>query len=123
MQPQVVTQGIRINVSQLFEKLKAQLDSVEIEVMDSIKQSATLQQFLESAERLQDEVSDNLVDFIEEENQLVTDKICQSKFGYLVMKHNYYAQVNEKFAVFNEMTLKEVRKVKDLENRIIKFKA
>lgn len=44
--------------------------------MNAIKKSNTLQQFLESAERLQDEVNDNLVDFIEEENSLVTDKIC-----------------------------------------------
>lgn len=91
--------------------------------MNAIKKSDTLQQFLESAERLQDEVNDNLVDFIEEENSLVTDKICQSKFGYLVMKHNYYREVNEKFAVFNEMTKAEVQKVKDLEDRIVEFKA
>ena len=76
--------------------------------MNAIKKSDTLQVFLESAERLQDEVNDNLVDFIEEENALVSDKICQSKFGYLVMKHNYYREVNEKFAVFNEMTKKEI---------------
>ena len=123
VQPQVVTQSIRIRVSQLFEKLKSQLDSVEIEVMNSIKNSNNLQQFLESAEKLQDEVNDNLIDFIEEENSLVTQKICQSKFGYLVMKHNYYREVNEKFAVFNEMTKKEVKKVKELEDRIIEFNA
>lgn len=39
------------------------------------------------------------------------------------MKHNYYREVNEKFAVFNEMTRKEVKKVKELEDRIIEFKA
>ena len=67
-----------------------------------------LQQFLESAEELQDEVNDNLVDFIEEENSLVTDKIQQSKFGYLVMKHNYYNEVYQKFTVFNQNTRKEI---------------
>ena len=80
--------------------------------MTSIKKSGVLQQFLESAEKLQEEVNDNLVDYIEDENALVSDKICQSKFGYLVMKHNYYREVNEKFAIFNEMTRKEVMKVK-----------
>lgn len=44
--------------------------------MNSIKNSNNLQQFLESAEKLQDEVNDNLIDFIEEENSLVTQKIC-----------------------------------------------
>ena len=75
VQPQFVTQNIRIRVSKLFERLKAQLDAVEVEVMDSIKRSETLQQFLESSEKLQEEVSDNLIDYIEEEHCTVSDKI------------------------------------------------
>ena len=43
--------------------------------MNSIKKSETLQQFLESSEKLQDEVNDNLIDYIEEEHCHVTDKI------------------------------------------------
>ena len=68
-------------------------------------------------------MNDSLVDFIEEENQLVTEKICQSKFGYLVVKHRYYGELNDKFAVFNEKTQNEVLKVKELEKKIIEFKA
>lgn len=75
VQPQIVTQNIRIRVSKLFEQLKNQLDSVEVEVMDQIKRSETLQLFLESSERLQEEVNDNLIDYIEEEHDTVSDKI------------------------------------------------
>ena len=72
---------------------------------------------------LQDEVNDTLLDYIEEENQLVTNKVCQSRFGYFVVKHRYYKELNEKFAVFNKKTEDEVMKVKELENKIIEFKA
>lgn len=38
------------------------------------------------------------------------------------MKHKYYKDLNEKFAIFNEMTCNEVRKIKELESKIIEFK-
>lgn len=90
--------------------------------MDSIKKSETLQAFLESSERLQEEVNDNLIEYVEEEHCQVSEKIQQSKFAYLVMKHNYYRKVNDKFTSFNEWARTEVQKVKELEQRIIEFK-
>lgn len=65
--------------------------------MKSIGKSENLNEFLEKAESLQNEVNDNLIDYIEEEHINVTEKIQQSKFAYLVMKHNYYRKVNDKF--------------------------
>mmetsp|Transcript_37195 Transcript_37195/g.45427 ORF Transcript_37195/g.45427 Transcript_37195/m.45427 type:complete len:93 (+) Transcript_37195:446-724(+) len=91
--------------------------------MNSIKQSTSLQEFLDKAERLSDEVNDNLVDYIEEEHNTISEKLSQSKFAYLVIKSNYYSQVNEKFTAFNEATLEDVRRVKQLEDSIIDFKA
>lgn len=38
------------------------------------------------------------------------------------MKHKYYRKVNDKFAKFNDWTMAEVQKVKELEERIVKFK-
>ena len=63
-----MTQSIRIRVSQLFKRLKAQMDDVETEVMNSIKESTMLQEFLDSAEQLQDEVDGSLIDYIHDEN-------------------------------------------------------
>ena len=76
--------------------------------MDSIKKSETLQAFLESSERLQEEVNDNLIEYVEDEHCQVSEKIQQSKFAYLVMKHNYYRKVNDKFTSFNEWARTEV---------------
>ena len=72
-----------------------------MEVMKGIKNSIMLQEFLESAEKLQEDVSDDLIDMIEEENNIVSDKILQSKFAYMVIKHRYYDRVNEGFEKFN----------------------
>ena len=46
-----------------------------MEVMQGIKQSKTLQAFLERSEALQESVNDDIVDMIEEENSLVTEKV------------------------------------------------
>ena len=52
IQPSVVTQSIRIRVNQLFEKFRRILEGVEIDIMQKIKQSEVLQEFLQSSERL-----------------------------------------------------------------------
>ena len=44
------------------------MDDVETEVMNSIKESTMLQEFLDSAEQLQDEVDGSLIDYIHDEN-------------------------------------------------------
>ena len=46
IQPSVVTQSIRIRVNQLFEKFRRILEGVEIDIMQKIKQSEVLQEFL-----------------------------------------------------------------------------
>ena len=81
-----------------------------------------LQEFLESTERLQDDVSDELIDLIEEENGIVSDKILQSKFAYMVLKHNRYDKINDGFEVYNERLKNEIIRIKQLENKIVAFK-
>ena len=93
-----------------------------MEVMKGIKNSIMLQEFLESAEKLQEDVSDDLIDMIEEENNIVGDKILQSKFAYMVIKHRYYDRVNEGFEKFNQRLKNEIIRIKQLEDRIVKFK-
>lgn len=58
-----------------------------MDVMQSVKKSKTLHDFLDSSEALSEEVNDDIIDMIEEENSLVNEKISQSKFAYLVIKH------------------------------------
>ena len=72
IQPQVVTQNIREQVSQFFKNLRRKLDDSETEVMKLIKGSKNLKAFLEKSESLQDSVNDDIVGMIEEENTLVS---------------------------------------------------
>ena len=58
-----------------------------MDVMQSVKKSKTLHDFLDSSEALSEEVNDDIIDMIEGENSLVNEKISQSKFAYLVIKH------------------------------------
>ena len=75
IQPEVVTQGIRMRVSQLFGHLKGILDEVEMEVMNGIKSSENLKLFLESIEGIQAQINEDVLDLVEEENGLVSEKI------------------------------------------------
>ena len=93
-----------------------------MEVMQGIKQSAMLQEFLESAEKISEDVSDDIVDMIEEENTIVGDKILHSKFAYMVIKHKYYDRVNKGFERFNERVRNEIIRIKELEAKIVQFK-
>lgn len=52
IQPQVVTQRIRIQVAHLFNQLRQELNEVEMDVMNSVKHSKTLKEFLEKSEQL-----------------------------------------------------------------------
>ena len=45
---------------------------------------------------------------IEEENNLVSEKVSQSKFAYLVIKHRYYDKLNQEFEALNSETKAEI---------------
>ena len=62
--------------------------------MKHIKKSSNLQAFLEKTDSLQESVNSDIVEMIEEENNLVSEKVSQSKFAYLVIKHRYYDKLN-----------------------------
>ena len=94
-----------------------------MEVMQGIKNSSMLQEFLESTEKLQEDVSDDIVDLIEEENTIVGDKILHSKFAYMVIKHKYYDKLNSGFERYNERVKKQINHIKKLEDKIISFKS
>ena len=122
VQPQVVTQNIRIQVSQFFTELKQKLNDIEMDVMQSVKKSKVLHDFLDSSEALSEEINDDIIDMIEEENSLVNEKISQSKFAYLVIKHQYYGNLNSGFEQFNRQAKAEIKRIKALESKIISFK-
>lgn len=63
-----------------------------------------------------------MIECIEDENTLVTEKISQSKFAYFVFKLNYYRKLNMTMTSLIQNKKLEVQKVKDLESRIIEFK-
>ena len=81
-----------------------------------------LQEFLECSERLQEDMSDDLVDLIEDENNTVGDKILHSKFAYMVIRHKYYDRVNQGFEKYNKRMKEEIIRIKELENKIVTFK-
>ena len=89
--------------------------------MHGVKHSKTLQAFLERSEALQESINDDIVDMIEEENNLVTEKVCQSKFAYLVIKHGYYDKLNREFERLNKETKLEIANIRQMENKIIKI--
>ena len=89
--------------------------------MHSVKGSKTLQAFLERSEALQESINDDIVDMIEEENSLVSDKVSQSKFAYLVIKHRYYDKLNEDFFRLNKETKLEITNIRQMESKIIKI--
>ena len=76
--------------------------------MKLIKQSNNLKEFLEKSESLQDSVNDEIIEMIEEENNLVSEKVSQSKFAYLVIKHRYYDKLNAEFEALNRETMAEI---------------
>ena len=77
---------------------------------------------MERSEALQESINDDIVDMIEEENGLVTDKVGQSKFAYLVIKHRYYDKLNDEFERLNKETKSEIESIREMENRIINLK-
>ena len=90
--------------------------------MTGVKQSKTLQTFLERSEALQESINDDIIDMIEEENSLVTEKVCQSKFAYLVIKHRYYDKLNDEFERLNKETKNEISSIRMMESKIINLK-
>lgn len=49
---------------------------------------------------------------IEEESSLVSEKVSQSKFAYLVIKHRYYDKLNSEFEALNRETMMEIQRIK-----------
>ena len=67
--------------------LKHELDKVEMLVMSGIKHSETLSSFLTTVEHIAEEFDDELCDTIEEEKNLIDDKLNDDKYAYLTIKN------------------------------------
>jgi uncharacterized tellurite resistance protein B-like protein len=65
-------------------------DEIEHELMSSIKHSDELRKFLESAEKLTSSIDDDVIDFIEDENQKMNESVDESKFASLIVRHKFY---------------------------------
>jgi len=72
-----------------------------MEVMQSIKGSSALKQFLATSEQLSEEINDDLLDIIEEERSVVEEKVESNKYAYLVLKHSYYDRLDSGFQKLN----------------------
>lgn len=59
-----------------------------------------------------------MVQTIEEENELLDSKISSNRFAYMVLKHQYYSELNTKFSALNSNAKREISKIKDLEQHI-----
>lgn len=119
VQPQAITQSIRIQVSNFFNKLKHMLDDVEMEVMSKIKASKNLHSYLEITEQLASEVSQEMVEMVEDEKSKLDEKLSQNKFAYMILKNKHYDNLDLKFKKFNQDTRQNVAKVRELEQHIV----
>ena len=81
-----------------------------------------MNEYLLSHDSLKNEVSAEFVKLVEQENSLISEKVNAGKFAYLVIKHKHYLAVNEGFARFNSEVREKIRRIKDLESRIVSLK-
>jgi hypothetical protein len=70
------------------------------------------------AESIAEELSPEMVQMLEAENDLLEEKISTSKFAYVVLKHQYYDELNSRFSSLNQNAKREIAKIRDLEQHI-----
>jgi hypothetical protein len=70
------------------------------------------------AESIAEELSPEMVQMLETENDLLEEKISTSKFAYVVLKHQYYDDLNSRFSSLNQNAKREIAKIRDLEHHI-----
>lgn len=100
--------------------LKNELDKVEMLVMSGIKHSQTLGNFLETVEHLAEEFDDELCDTIEEEKNLIDDKLREDKYAYLTIKNQKYKKITEKFSSVNTKAEEAIEKVLSMQGDIVR---
>jgi hypothetical protein len=91
-------------------------------VMSSIKHSKNLQSYLSMAESIGLEISPDMIRMLEDENELLDSKIDSSKYAYIVLKHQYYADLNSRFSSLNTDAKREISRIRDLEKHIYTLK-
>jgi len=70
------------------------------------------------AESIAQEISPDVVQTLDEENDLLESKIQLSKFAYIVLKHQHYTDLNTKFSALNQNAKREISKIRELEKHI-----
>ena len=86
--------------------------------MQNIKHSENLQAYLSSADRLQAEISPDMVQMIEEENETMESKVSEQRFAYLVLKNQYYNDLDAGMKKMNSNAKSEIYKIRDYEQHI-----
>jgi hypothetical protein len=58
-----------------------------MDVMQKIKESSSLQEYFKITEKLALEVSDDIIELIDEEKQKLDEKVEEGKYAYMILKH------------------------------------
>jgi ribosomal protein S17E len=123
VQPQAVTQSIRNQVSSYFANVRSKFDDIEMEVMNSIKHSQGLQTYLQSAESLTGCLNDDIIDFVEDENQNLEEKVHGDKYAYMVVRHKFYNELDRSITKMVADSDAEIARIHSLESRIFSINA
>ncbi len=73
-----------------------------MDVMQKIKESASLQEYFKITEKLAMEVSDEMIEMIDEEKHTLDEKVEEGKYAYMILKHQYYTNLHKSFSSFNK---------------------
>lgn len=60
-----------------------------------------------------------MIEMIEEEKEILDEKIQHGRFAYLLLKHKYYTNLEENFAQFNKNTKEQILRTRELEKHIV----
>ena len=75
VEPEFVTQSIRTRVALYFSRLKEVLDGVEASVMDQIKRSKNLKDYLRVVDFMQRDITQEMLEVVEKEKRKLDSKM------------------------------------------------
>lgn len=60
-----------------------------------------------------------MIQMIDEEKEILDDKISHGKYAYMLLKHKYYTNLSENWTKFNKNTKDQIKRTRELEKHII----
>ena len=75
VEPEFVTQSIRSRVALYFSRLKEVLDGVEASVIDQIKRSKNLKDYLRVVDFMQRDITQEMLEVVEKEKRKLDSKM------------------------------------------------